>query len=112
MWTITFKSITIFLLISLVWVFGTIELIDTFSNISTQWYWLVIALIYTSSLNDIFGHMILTHRTFMVNVQSIGYKLISFLSILLNTLTASLVYISFKSTVPFGIIVKNPVYIK
>jgi len=79
MWTITPKSIIIFILVSIVWIFGTIELIDTITNFSEQWYWLVLAFLYTTTLNDIFGHMICTHRLFLIDVRRIGYKIISFL---------------------------------
>ena len=79
MWTFNFKSITIFLLISLVWVLGTIELVDTVTNFSDQWYWLVLALIYTSTINDIFGHMTLCHNLFSINFKSWGYRVMSFL---------------------------------
>jgi len=79
MWTITPKSIIIFILVSVVWIFGTIELIDTITNFNEQWYWLVLALIYTTTLNDIFGHMICTHLLFPIDVRRIGYKIVSFL---------------------------------
>ena len=79
MWTLTFKSVTIALLTTLVWIFGSLELYHTFSNFSSEWYWLVLALIYTSAINDIFGHMILTHRLFAVNLKSLGYRITAFL---------------------------------
>jgi hypothetical protein len=79
MWTLNFKSITIFCLISLVWVLGTLELIDAVQNFSSQWYWLVLALLYTTTLNDVFGHMILTHRLYEIDTSRIGYKILSFL---------------------------------
>lgn len=81
MWTFSTKSITICLLVLLSWSIGMIELVDTLTNFSTQWFWLIIALIYTSAINDVFGHMILTHRLFAVNTNSAAYKILAFLFI-------------------------------
>jgi hypothetical protein len=63
MWTITVKSITISILVAVAWFFGFQELWGVFSDFSNQWYWFVLATVWTTTLNDVFGHMILTkHR--------------------------------------------------
>ena len=79
MWTISFKSIILAILISIAWVMGAYELYNVFTNFGSQWIWFVLATIYTTTLNDVFGHMILTHRLFKVDVDSIAYKIFSFL---------------------------------
>lgn len=81
MWTINLKSITITVLISIAWYFGFQELWTFFSNFSTEWYWFVLATIWTTTLNDVFGHMVMTHRLFKVNIDSIAYRILSFLFI-------------------------------
>jgi hypothetical protein len=37
----TLKSLSLFLLVSLAWVVGSIELVDTLTHFSDQWYWFV-----------------------------------------------------------------------
>lgn len=79
MWTISVKSITIATLVSIAWILGFVQLYDSINNFSSEWIWIVLALIYTASLNDVFGHMLLTHRIFKIDPSRIGYKIISFL---------------------------------
>jgi hypothetical protein len=81
MWTITVKSITISILVAVAWFFGFQELWGIFSDFSDQWYWFVLATVWTTTLNDVFGHMILTHRLFAVDTKSIAYRIFSFLFI-------------------------------
>lgn len=81
MWTINVKSVTIALLITVAWFFGFQELWTVFTNFSDQWHWFLLATIYTTTINDVFGHMILTHRLFPVNLNSVGYRVLSFLFI-------------------------------
>jgi len=68
-------------LIAVAWFFGFRELWTVFTNFSDQWYWFLLATIYTTTLNDVFGHMILTHRLFPVNLDGMGYRVLSFLFI-------------------------------
>lgn len=70
---------TIFLLVSMVWFFGVQELWHTVTDLPVQWPWLVAAMLYTAIVNDVFGHMILTHRLFPVDPTRIGYKIMAFL---------------------------------
>lgn len=82
MWTINVKSVTISILISIAWWFGFQELWTVITNFSQQWFWFLLATIYTTTLNDVFGHMIMTHRLFRVNLDSIAYKIVSFLFVM------------------------------
>lgn len=81
MWTINFKSVIISILIAVAWFFGFQELWTVFRDFEHQWYWFLLATIYTTTLNDVFGHMILTHRLFPVDLHSAGYRILSFLFI-------------------------------
>lgn len=69
-----------FCIVSIMWIGGGFALVDIISNFSTQWYWLVLAFIYTITINDIFGHRICSHRMFPINTKSITYKILTCLS--------------------------------
>lgn len=78
--TLTFKSITTALLVLFAWVMGSIELVDTFKNFSTEWYWYVLAVAYTVSLNDVFVHICLGHLIYPIDTNRVGYKILTFLA--------------------------------
>jgi hypothetical protein len=78
--TLTFKSITTALLVLFVWAVGSIELIDTFKNFSTEWYWYILAIIYTVTINDLFVHICLGHKIYPIDTNRIGYKILAFLA--------------------------------
>jgi fatty-acid desaturase len=80
MWAITPKSITLFILVSIVWMVGAIELWDTLTHLSSQWYWYVLAVIYTVTINELFAHLICTHKFLEVDTNSVTYKILTFLS--------------------------------
>jgi hypothetical protein len=84
MTTLTLKSVITVLLITFVWVVGSYELYDTITHFNTQWYWYILALIYTVSLNDIFVHMCCGHLLYEFDPKRIGYKIISFLATVEN----------------------------
>lgn len=48
--------------------------------INIEWYWLVLALLYTVIVNDIFCHRICSHGMFKVNPKSIAYKILTFIA--------------------------------
>jgi fatty-acid desaturase len=73
------NSIGIFLLVSICWVVGAYELIDIFRNFTTQWYWYVLAILYTITINDIFVHNICAHSKVNINTNGITYKILVFL---------------------------------
>lgn len=80
MLTTSFKSLSTAALITVAWVFGTIELIDTLRHFSTQWYWYIIALIYTITINDLFVHICCGHNIYPIDTTRPGYKILSFLA--------------------------------
>lgn len=45
-----------------------------------EWYWLVLALVYTTVLNDVFCHRICSHGMFDIDTKSITYKIMTFLA--------------------------------
>jgi fatty-acid desaturase len=73
------NSIGIAVLVSIAWIIGAIELVDTVTHFSAQWYWFVLATAYTVTLNEIFCHRICTHKLFEINTDSITYKILTFL---------------------------------
>ena len=79
------RNYIFFLLASIAWIFGAIELFDVFTNFSTQWHWYVLAAAFTLTVNDIFIHRVLTHRKGVVNTKSITYKVLVFLSSIENS---------------------------
>ncbi|NDB64800.1 MAG: hypothetical protein EB168_03910 [Euryarchaeota archaeon] len=82
MWTIDAKSITITILASVAWWFGFQELWSVLTNFSQQWFWFLLATIYTTAVNDVFAHAIMAHRLFRVNHDSVLYKIMSFLFVM------------------------------
>jgi hypothetical protein len=84
MFTITPKSITTALLIVFVWIYGSQEFYNTIINFDTQWYWYVIALTYTVSLNELFIHICGGHLLYEFDTRRIGYKILIFLATVEN----------------------------
>lgn len=74
-----------FVIVSVAWVFGSIELYGTLADFSSQWIWYVSACIFTLTLNEIFLHQVLAHTQYQPNVQSWLYKLLIFLTTIDNS---------------------------
>jgi len=79
MFSIDLKSITLSLLVSIAWYFGAIELFRVFTDFGNNWYWYVLAVFYTVTINELFAHLICTHNLFPVNTNSWTYKILTFL---------------------------------
>lgn len=45
-----------------------------------EWYWIILALVYTVVINDIFCHRICSHGMFAINTGSWVYKILTFLA--------------------------------
>lgn len=45
-----------------------------------EWYWIILALVYTIVINDIFCHRICSHGMFTINTDSRVYKILTFLA--------------------------------
>jgi len=80
MWSINLQSISLFILVSVAWFFGGSALINVVSDFSNQWYWLLIAIAYTTILNEIFAHQICNHKPYELNTKSWTFKLLVFLT--------------------------------
>ena len=52
---ITIESIGLFLLVSIAWIIGARELFSTLTNFTSQWYWFVLATVYTVTLSELFA---------------------------------------------------------
>lgn len=59
---------------------GIVGLAEIFQNFSTEWYWLIFAILYTITINETFTHRICSHNLFDVNVDSWTYKVLTYLS--------------------------------
>jgi len=73
------KYLKIFIMSAML-VLGSIQIYHILTNFSTQWYWLLLATIYTVTINDIFVHRIVSHKMFPINTKSIAYKVLTFLA--------------------------------
>lgn len=73
------RLISIFVLVSIAWVVGAVELFDTLTHFTTQWYWFVLASFYTLTLNETFSHRICSHQLFEIDTTSKTYKILTFL---------------------------------
>jgi hypothetical protein len=80
MFTITLRSITIACLVTVAWVAGAYQLFDLLVNFETQWYWYPLALLYTVTINEYFGHLCCGHDTFKIDTNRITYKILAFLN--------------------------------
>lgn len=80
MTTLTLKSIITALLITIVWIVGSYELYDTMTHFSTQWYWYVLALVYTVTINDLFVHICCGHNLYPMDTTRPGYRILTFLA--------------------------------
>ena len=80
MFTITLRSITIACLVTVAWVAGVYQLFDLLVNFETQWYWYPLALLYTVTINEYFGHLCCGHKMFKIDTSRITYKILVFLN--------------------------------
>ena len=77
--TLTPESIGVFMLVLMACALGAIELVDTITHFTEQWYWYVIATFYTVTLNELFSHRICCHRLFDIDLSRPAFKILSFL---------------------------------
>jgi fatty-acid desaturase len=52
-------------------------LLDTIQHFSTEWFWIPLAIIYTTVVNDTFTHRICAHSMFPINTKSWLYKILT-----------------------------------
>lgn len=74
------RSLFLFSAVTIAWIVGGIELADTITNFSTQWFWLVLSILYVIVLNELFFHLIIGHLSFRIDPRRIGYKILVFLT--------------------------------
>lgn len=80
MFTLSLRSITIACLVTVAWVAGAYEIFDLLINFETQWYWYPLALLYTVTINEYFGHLCCGHNMFKIDTSRITYKILAFLN--------------------------------
>ncbi len=78
---INLNNILLFLIVTVCWMLGGYELFISLTNFSSEWYWIVLAMLYTCTINEIFVHEIMSHSDpAAINVNSITYKVLVFLN--------------------------------
>lgn len=80
MFNIDLRSISLFVIVSIIWYFGFQSLAEIFVNFNSQWYWYVIATVYSVTLNEIFAHQICSHRPYKIDTNKATFKLLTFLT--------------------------------
>lgn len=68
------------LVVILMLIFGAWQFFEVIQNFTTQWYWLVIATLYTVTINDTFNHRICQHGMIKPNVNALAYKILTYLA--------------------------------
>ena len=66
------------ILTSTMLILGAMEFVATWQDFSNQWYWLILATYYTVTMNETFGHRAVSHGMIDVDVNSWGYKVLTF----------------------------------
>ena len=79
MWTLNIKTISMAVLTTIALSFGVIELYLMFTDISTNWTWLLLSLFYSALIYDMFNHLIIAHRYIEYDTNRWFYKLLVFL---------------------------------
>lgn len=80
MFHFSIESVILALFVSIAWMFGVQELIALTDNFAYSWPWYLAALAYTVSINEIFAHLICSHRMYPVNPKRFIYKAMAFLT--------------------------------
>lgn len=76
----TLNGIVLAGFVTVAWVIGAGSLYEVIVNFSTQWYWLIAAAFYSVLLNDIFAHIICSHRAIVIDPSRIAYKILLLLT--------------------------------
>lgn len=59
---------------------GGISLYQVISDFANQWYWLILATLYTITVNETFTHRICAHKMFEVDTDKWLYKILTWMS--------------------------------
>ena len=69
-----------FIFVSTAWIIGSYELYDSIVHFTSQWFWIIIAMFYTVTINEVFIHEFWAHGDpKKINVNSLTYKILIFL---------------------------------
>lgn len=68
------------IIVSVMLILGGLQFFNLISNPLDNWYWFVIAILYTTIVNDMFCHRICSHGMFKIDTESITYKILTFLA--------------------------------
>lgn len=73
------QTVILFTLGLLTWSVGLYQLGYTIGHFTTDWYWYVLAIFYTVTINELFAHLICSHNLFKINTKRWTYKILTFL---------------------------------
>jgi hypothetical protein len=73
------RSVALFLLMSMAWAIGGVELYEAVTNLNDQWYWLVLSTAYGIILAELFCHLSVSHQMVNIDTRSWFYKLLVYL---------------------------------
>lgn len=76
---INFRSVSLFLLMSMAWVVGSVEFYHVITDFGNQWYWLALSVAYGLVLAELFCHLSVSHQMVDIDTDSWFYKLLVFL---------------------------------
>lgn len=68
------------LIVSAMLITGAWQFVEVILNFSTAWYWLILATYYTITVNETFTHRACQHKMFDLDVNSVWYKIMTWLS--------------------------------
>lgn len=74
------KALCCAVLVAIAWWYGSVALIEIFSDFSSQWPWLLAAVLYAVIPTEMFMHLIISHRMFTVDHSRITYKILTFIT--------------------------------
>lgn len=76
-----FRAIALFIMSSIAWYFGAIELYYVITDFSNQWYWLLLIVCYFMIVIDCFFHLSVGHYLYPLDPSRWGYKVFVFLTV-------------------------------
>jgi stearoyl-CoA desaturase (Delta-9 desaturase) len=85
------------LLASVMIALGSLEIFNMFSNISIEWPWVLGALLYSVTINDVFCHRICAHSMFRIDEKSLTFKIFVLLNTIDNGFSSSRIFLQYHS---------------
>jgi hypothetical protein len=74
------RSASLFILVSIAWIYGAAALVQVILNFESHWWWFITSSLYMIFLNELFLHCTLGHVWYNIDPQRWFYKILIFLS--------------------------------